>query len=646
MKKIVTSLFLLFISLQIFAQFSIATVNTTGASCLVASDGSICFSVSNGIPPYTCNLIANSTSNGYNCINNLFAGTYTITCSDANNATTSSIVTVGYRPSNTKVLVSDTNTCLGDAVTFMAAFSDNGNINIINYCSPNIANNTDEDITNVTVDSLTNASSCSGIGLSNSVAGKYSNYTNLAVTLAPNDFVPFSITIDNCSGTGNNNATAIYIDYNVDGDFTDPGELVYISGSIYIGGHTEIGSFIVPASVKRGVTRMRVMNVSVNSTSAISPCGSYNKGEVEDYTIYINETPTGIYWSGTFGAINDEAISLAVPTTGYVYLTVDYNNGCSNTDSIYFVVQDPPALTIIPSNITCKNATLLTSVVGNGPYNFTWLPNFESTASITGLNNGMYYLTVTDSNGCKAVDSFLFAAALQLNTNITITNVKCKDDSTGALLVVSTGGAPPLNYFWSPNLGTISNPQNLLAGNYIVTTQDANGCTSSAAATITQPATKLQINLTVTNISGYQKDDGSAKVFATGGILPYTYLWAPGGETTDSIGGQKPGNYAITVKDANGCPAVQSFKFSDAPDVVQQVDIKNLIIAPNPATTKIVVKADDVVENIKIYNSVGAIVYHKSKINTLEYVINVEDFPIGIYTIVLNNKVAQKLSIQ
>jgi cyanophycinase-like exopeptidase len=75
----------------------------------------------------------------------------------------------------------------------------------------------------------------------------------------------------------------VYIDYNNNGLFTDSGEQVY---SIFSSA-TLSPSITVPATAVTGSVRMRVI-VSYNSIT--SPCGTYNYGETEDYTLNITAT--------------------------------------------------------------------------------------------------------------------------------------------------------------------------------------------------------------------------------------------------------------------------------------------------------------------------------------------------------------------
>ncbi|MES2286007.1 MAG: PKD domain-containing protein [Bacteroidota bacterium] len=56
----------------------------------------------------------------------------------------------------------------------------------------------------------------------------------------------------------------------------------------------------------------------------------------------------------------------------------------------------------------------------------------------------------------------------------------------------------------------------------------------------------LSVTVTSTNADC---DGGTSSVLVSGGIAPYSYIWQPGGQTTDSIGNLTPGTYTYTVTD-------------------------------------------------------------------------------------------------
>ncbi len=71
----------------------------------------------------------------------------------------------------------------------------------------------------------------------------------------------------------------------------------------------------------------------------------------------------------------------------------------------------------------------------------------------------------------------------------------------------------------------------------------------------------------VSSSTCFSSDDGTATVtVAAGGVGPFTYLWAPGGQTASSITGLAPGEYYVTVTDIKGCTASASVSVSAGPD--------------------------------------------------------------------------------
>lgn len=75
---------------------------------------------------------------------------------------------------------------------------------------------------------------------------------------------------------------SIWIDYNRDGDFTDPGEQVVNFSSDFTG--YIAFNFTVPQGITGGRTRMRVTQCY---GSIPTPCGVYARGETEDYSVDI-----------------------------------------------------------------------------------------------------------------------------------------------------------------------------------------------------------------------------------------------------------------------------------------------------------------------------------------------------------------------
>lgn len=130
---------------------------------------------------------------------------------------------------------------------------------------------------------------CSYVGLgaiSNTTVGApspyYSDYTGMNADLTAGSV--YTITVG--AGTyPSNNDFAAWIDYNVDGDFTDAGELI---GTVLDLGALVTGtaSFTVPLTATEGVTRLRVREIYAMPLTP-DPCLNYSYGETEDYSVTI-----------------------------------------------------------------------------------------------------------------------------------------------------------------------------------------------------------------------------------------------------------------------------------------------------------------------------------------------------------------------
>jgi hypothetical protein len=161
------------------------------------------------------------------------------------------------------------------------------------YCNSSATSPADEEILGVSIGTMNNTSTCASTGGPGSVLNMYSNYTTTVAPplLAQTVSYPFSVNIGTCGGNYGN-MTKVFIDYNQNGLFTDPGEEVYFTPIATTGPHIVSGSIVIPATALTGQTRMRVINVETTLASSILPCGTYTWGETEDYFVFIAPAPT------------------------------------------------------------------------------------------------------------------------------------------------------------------------------------------------------------------------------------------------------------------------------------------------------------------------------------------------------------------
>jgi uncharacterized repeat protein (TIGR01451 family) len=120
-------------------------------------------------------------------------------------------------------------------------------------------------------------------------------------------------------------------------------------------------------------------------------------------------------------------------------------------------------------------------------------------------------------------------------------------------------------------------------GTYTATVTDAAGCSYTAWSYVPQSVT-ISAPITPTP-STCGAPDGSAIAFGSGGVPPYTYLWS-NGATTQSQSGLLPGDYDVTVTDANGCIGNgSSYISASTPITVTYSTVASSCTAPTGSAT-------------------------------------------------------------
>jgi gliding motility-associated-like protein len=244
---------------------------------------------------------------------------------------------------------------------------------------------------------------------------------------------------------------------------------------------------------------------------------------------------------------------------GSYNVTLIDNNGCT-VGPLSISVAEPTAIdvsttfTTIDCNGDCDGTISSTVTGGTAPYTYAWNdPLTQTTATATNLCAGTFTLNVTDVNGCPGGPvSVNLSEPAAITSTFAFTQPNCNGDCNGSIVSNVSGGTLPYTFVWNdPALTSTPFVSNLCAGNYDLTVTDANGCVTSIAAVLTEPAA-LDANLTSTNINCFGNCNGTATATPSGGIAPYTYLWTTGA-TSSNIFSLCPNVYGVTVTDANGC---------------------------------------------------------------------------------------------
>jgi PKD repeat protein len=308
---------------------------------------------------------------------------------------------------------------------------------------------------------------------------------------------------------------------------------------------------VSPANLNVNNTSSTPATCNPDGTASISPSGG---------------TPPYTYlWS------NNQTSSTVSGLSGGTYtVVVTDSNGCQKTKTITVESTGGVATSAgAVSNVTCNGGSDGSATVsasgGQGPYTYSWNGmGGQTTATATGLSAGNYSVNVTDANGCGASQSFTITQPTALITSLAPTEALCFGMANGALQGSMSGGTPPYSYHWNgAGFGQTLNPQNVAAGTYNFTVNDANGCQTVTSATVSQPDEMVATVVSMTPDS-CQMDVGSAEIEVTGGVGMYSVIW----DDTDEQEGfilmdVRHGDYAATITDQNSCVKMKNVNIEE-----------------------------------------------------------------------------------
>ncbi|MBI4649041.1 MAG: T9SS type A sorting domain-containing protein [Bacteroidia bacterium] len=525
-----------------------AILTPANVTCNGGNNGNIEITVSGGTPTYTYNWSNSSTTAN---IYGLTSGSYTLTITDSGGCTYVGVTTVTQPSAITASTVPTNVSCFGGS---------NGAVNIsvsggtapYTYVWSN--SETTEDISNLTAGpfsvTITDFNGCSLVNSSN-----VAQPNELVVAIAGQNV--------SCFGLSNGSATITVTggtpnySYNWSSGQTT-GNISGLPAGTYSLTVTDANSCNDIESIT--ITEPALLTSSVSGTDAT--CFGVPTGTIA-LSVSGGITQYSYIWSNAVTTEDQSAVE-----AGIYYVTVFDDNNCQVFDTISISQPDEIVIQLVPLHIACYGETTgevdLTVSGGVVPYDFEW-SNAATTEDIGSLDNGIYYITITDLNNCFVIDSIEITEPEALIASITVYNVDCNSSSTGAADLSVTGGTPTYTYLWS-NGETLATNSGLIAGTYYITVTDFNNCVTNDSATISEPEI-IAINGTVTDPTCFNGSDGSIDISVTGGILPYAYNWNSGNTSAD-ITGLTAGSYVITITDDNNCIMTSTIAVTEPPQIV------------------------------------------------------------------------------
>jgi len=248
-------------------------------------------------------------------------------------------------------------------------------------------------------------------------------------------------------------------------------------------------------------------------------------------------------------------------SAGTYTVTITDANGCAITES--YVVNNSGFNYIV--NITdevCSNGNGAIDIIiaaPPAPQDYIWNTG-ATTEDIAGLSSGWYTVQMSTNQfgGCVVVDSFFVGTSSgSLNIDaLNVTNESC-DLTNGAIDAVVSGVTAPYTYSWS-NGATTQDLSGLDEGSYTLTVTDANGCSTTATASLINVSFGFGISGNLITDENCGNTQGAIDITIAGGTAPYTFVWSHG-PTTEDVTGLGSGSYTVTVTDNGGCSVTETY---------------------------------------------------------------------------------------
>ena len=300
---------------------------------------------------------------------------------------------------------------------------------------------------------------------------------------------------------------------------------------------------IVPAGDGPSVTTTVINGTCGASTGSITAVGT---GGTPPYQYNINGG--AFFTSGVFNNLPPGVYAIGVKDNS--------GSSCIGGATVTLINQATPTVTALAQSTSCNlnNGSVAVTVNGGAaPYQYSIDAfNFQAGNIITGLAPGNYTVYVKDFNNCfGSVPVTINNTPLPKATAFTIA-ASCNSND-GSIVVTGSLGEVP--YTFSID-GTVYQSSgiftNLAAGFYTVYIKDARGCITTTGVSVDNTS-GLSIISTATVSAKCGIATGSITVTASGGVAPLAYSNGGSFQASNVFSNLLPGNYTITVRDANGC---------------------------------------------------------------------------------------------
>ncbi|HET9424068.1 MAG TPA: hypothetical protein VFO55_01755 [Gemmatimonadaceae bacterium] len=321
---------------------------------------------------------------------------------------------------------------------------------------------------------------------------------------------------------------------------------------------TSSGTFTVQVTDANGCTSAASAPVSVTvdpapPTPTITASGPTTFCGGNSVTL---TAPAAASWLWSNGATTQ---SITVNAPGTFTVQVSNGGGCTATSApVTVTVNNPPPVNITGPATSCANATVALDA-GSGA---SWLWNTGATTqqiTVAPSVTTTYTVTVTDANGCSAVDAHTVTVDPAPVASITAPAGICEGSTASASVPAQSGAS----YAWTITNGTFTQPPN---GNVVTFTAGTSGnVTLSVNVSVGLCAASGNVQVPISayptvTIAGPTSVCPNENLTLSVPAPFASYLWSNGATGPSITVNQSAASqtYTVTVTNANGCTATDT----------------------------------------------------------------------------------------
>ncbi len=273
--------------------------------------------------------------------------------------------------------------------------------------------------------------------------------------------------------------------------------------------------------------------------------------------------------------------SLVPLTEGYYPVIAEDSYGCTVTDSVLInFTSNPPSPLPVCGEVSDTTIQITWDAVpgalsyqvriDTGDWVVLDAATFDYTFENLPNDSLLTFFIRAIFNECPSIPEQVQCMTLPCvppTFDVTITDVRCKDDTNGSILLEATGPRGPFTFF--RNGVQLTNPlvSNLAPGYFTFRVVNSIGCETIDSFLIGEPE-QFTISVAVMEELDCDGQNGSLVALPVGGTPGYTYTWVGAGSTDSIVTGLGANFYPLTARDANNCMASSFFQLDAEPPLI------------------------------------------------------------------------------